>query len=149
MLFDKYFSSIINHDISRFYFSDEEKTAPVRPIYEKKDRENKENYRPVSIFNGFSKLCERFISMLHIIQTFLSNFVSAYRKHDIANYKLISLLENWKKNLDNNKIVDAVFMDLSKAFDCMPHDLLIAKMEAYGFCEDFLTISYSYLKHWK
>ena len=53
---------------------------------------------------------------------------------------------HWKKNLDNNKIVDAAFMDLSKAFHCITHDLLIAKMGVYGFSEGFLTISYSYLK---
>ena len=40
-------------------------------------------------------------------------------------------------------------MDLLKAFDCIPHDLLIAKMEAYCFSEDFLTFLYSHLKRWK
>ena len=40
-------------------------------------------------------------------------------------------MENWKKKLNKNKIVGAVFMDLSKVFDCIPFDLLIAKMEAY------------------
>ena len=74
--------------------------------------------------------------MLPIIQTFLSNFVSANRKH-------YSLIENWKSNLDNNKIVGAVFMDLSKAFDCIPHDLLISKIDTYSFSEDFLTFLYS------
>ena len=100
-------------------------------------------------FQVYEKLI--YDSMLPIIQTFLSNFVSAYRKHYRANHVLIiiSLIENWKKSLDNNKIVDAVFMDLSKAFDCMPHDLLIAKTEAYGFREDFLTFLYSYLKRRK
>ena len=96
----------------------------------------------MSILNGFSKVYERFIndSMLPIKQTFLSSFVSADRKHFSANQVLISLIENWEKNLDNNKIVGAVFIDLSKAFDCIPHDLLIiAKMEAYGFSEDVLT----------
>ena len=77
----------------------------------------------MSILNGFSKVYETFIndSMVPIIQTFLSNFVSAYRKHHKANHVLISLRENWKKSLDNNKIAGAVFMDLSKAFNCIPH----------------------------
>ena len=77
--------------------------------------------------------------MLPIIQTFLPNFVSAYRKHYNANRVLISLIKNWKKNLANNKIVGAVFMDLEKAFDYITHDILIAKMEAYGFSGNFLT----------
>ena len=81
--------------------------------------------------------------MVPIIETFLPNFVSAYRKHHRANQALITLRENWKKSLDNNIIAGAVFMDLSKAFDWIPHDLLIAKMEAYGFSEDFLTFLYS------
>ena len=149
---DKYLTSIINHDISRSYFSDGVKNALVRPIFKKKDRQNKENYRPVSILIGFSKVYERFIndSMLPIIQTFLSNFVVlAHRKHYGANHVLISLIENWKKNLDNNKVAGAVFMNLSNAFDCIPHDLLVAKMEAHGFSESFLTFLYSYLKRWK
>ena len=80
--------------------------------------------------------------MLSIIQI----FVSAYRKHYSANNVLISLIENWKKNVGKNKIVGAVFMDLSKAFDCISHDLLITEMEAYDFNEYFLTFLHSYLK---
>ena len=78
---DEYLTSITNHNIWRSYFSDGAKNALVRPIYKKKDRQNKDHYRPVSILNGFSKVYERFIndSMLPIIETFLSN-VSAYRK---------------------------------------------------------------------
>ena len=89
---DKYLTSIIDHDISRSYFSDGAKNALVRPICKKKARRNKE-HRPVSILNGFSKIYERFIngSMLHLTQTFLSNFVSAYGKHYSANHVLISL----------------------------------------------------------
>ena len=76
----------------------------------------------------------------------LSEFVSAYRKHYSSQHVLIRLLEEWRQNLDQNFIVGAVLMDLSKAFDCIPHDLLIAKLHAYGFSKQSLTYIYSYLK---
>ena len=62
---------------------------------------------------------------------------------------MIRLIENWKQSLDNKKSVGAVLMDLSKAFDCIPHDLLIAKLEAYGINNRTLVLFYSYLKRRK
>ena len=56
------------------------------------------------------------------------------------------LIESWRSKLDNDYILGAVLMDLSKAFDCIPHDLLIAKLYAYGFDENSLALIYSYLK---
>ena len=51
-----------------------------------------------------------------------------------------------EKNLDNNYFIGAVLMDLSKAFDCIPHDLLIAKLAAHGFDKKMVCYIYSYLK---
>ena len=51
-----------------------------------------------------------------------------------------------EKQLDSSNVVGAVLMDLSKAFDCIPHDLLIAKVRAYGFDISALRFIYSYLK---
>ena len=79
----------------------------------------------------------------------LSNFIAAYRKTYSSSHVLIRLIENWKKHLDNKKIVGTVLMDLSKAFDCIPHDLLIAKLHAYGFNKKTFTFLYSYLKRRK
>ena len=54
--------------------------------------------------------------------------------------------EKWKENFDNNFIVGAVLTDLSKAFDRKSHDLLIAKLSAYGLNSDSLCYIYYYLK---
>ena len=55
------------------------------------------------------------------------------------------MIETWRKYLDENKIVGAIDMDLSKAFDCLPHDLLLAKLEAYGLDTKALKLMLSYL----
>ena len=67
------------------------------------------------------------------MDTFLSKFISAYQKSYSSNKALIRLLESWKISVDQKKFVGPVLTDLSKAFDSTPHDLLIAKMHAYGF----------------
>ena len=59
------------------------------------------------------------------------------------------LIEHWKKALDENFVAGTVLMDLSNAFDCIPHDLLIAKLHAYGFSQKRVTFIYSYLKRRK
>ena len=58
---------------------------------------------------------------------------------------VVCLLESWRGHLDNKEFVGTVLMDLSKAFDCLPHDLLIAKLEAYGFSNSSLLLIYDYL----
>ena len=55
------------------------------------------------------------------------------------------MIEKWRKSLDNGDIFGAVLTDLSKAFDCLPHDLIIAKLKAYGFDEPSLKLIHSYL----
>ena len=76
-------------------------------------------------------------------------FISAYRQAYRSNDVLIRLIENWKQSLYKNKFVGAVKMDLFKASDSIPPELLIAKMHTYGFDIISLTFFYSYLKHGK
>ena len=76
----------------------------------------------------------------------MSKFLSAYRKNVSCQNVLLRLIKQWRENLDNNKPVGAVLMDLSKAFDCLPHDLLIAKLAAYGFDRNTLKLFHSCLK---
>ena len=62
---------------------------------------------------------------------------------------LIRLLEEWRQHSDNNNVVRGVFMDLSKAVDCVQQDLLIAKLTAYSVDENLLMYLYSYLSNRK
>ena len=80
------------------------------------------------------------------VEKTLSVFIAAYRKAYGTQHVLVRMLEDWKTKLDNDFTVGAILMDLSKAFDCIPHDLLIAKLHAYGFNENSLVFIYSYLK---
>ena len=83
------------------------------------------------------------------VTNFLSDFISAYRKGYSTNPVLLRLIENRKAALDSNLFTGAVLMDLLKAFDCILHDLLIAKLYAYGFSFETLTFLNSYLRNRK
>ena len=66
-----------------------------------------------------------------------------------SDYALIKLIEACRKCLDGKGIMGIVLMDLSKAYDCLPHDLLIAKLAAYGFGTGSLNLLHSYLSNRK
>ena len=66
-----------------------------------------------------------------------------------TNHVLIRLIEDWRHALDENLLTEAVLMDLLKVLDCIPRDLFIAKLQAYGLYFDTVTFLHNYLKHWK
>ena len=108
---------------------------------------DKTNYRPVSTLPSISKIYERLLySQIEIfIENKLSHNQCGFRKGYSAQYCLIKMLEKWKSALDNNNHTGALLADLSKAFDCINHDLMIAKLEANGFEYKALKLIYSYL----
>ena len=80
-------------------------------------------------------------------KSFLSKYQCGFRKGFSAQHCLVSMLEKWKSATDNKKSFGALLTDLSKAFDCLSHDLLIAKLNAYGFNMSALRFVHSYLKN--
>ena len=133
--------------IRKHTFPSNLKLADITPIFKKLDRVYKKNYRPVSILPTISKVFERILKnqMEEKVDTFLSPFLCGYRKDFCVEYALVYMIEKWKKALDRGGVAGGVLMDLSKAFDTINHELLIAKMEAYGFHKDSLEIMLSYL----
>ena len=115
------------------------------------DKNSVLNYRPVSIFPTFPKIFGKVIKdyLMKSMDKFFSPYLSAYRASYSTQHVLLPLIEEWKTNLDKNFAVDAFLMDLFIAFDCIPHDFLIAKIAAYGFEEKtlylFILYIYSYL----
>ena len=85
----------------------------------------------------------------YTVKTFLSNFIPVYRKSCSLNHIRIRFIESWKLKVRFIKFIGVVLKGLSKTFYCIPHDLLMAKMRAYGFSDDCLTFFYSYLKRSK
>ena len=69
-----------------------------------------------------------------------------YRKHYGTQHMLIHLPEEHRANLDQDKIIGTILLDLRRAFDCTPQELLIAELSTYGFDRKALKLIYSYLK---
>ena len=74
------------------------------------------------------------------IVSFLSPYLCGYRKVFNTQHALLTLVENWRKSLDNKGFCGAILMYLSKAFDALNHDLF-AKLHAYGFQHDAFKTS--------
>ena len=123
------------------------KLPDITPVYKKGSKNSKENYRPVSILPNISKIYERclFKPISNYFENIFSKFQCGFRQGLSAQYCLISMIEKWKKSVDKGKTFAALLTDLSKAFDCLPHDLIIAKLNAYGFSLSAARLMQSYL----
>ena len=83
------------------------------------------------------------------IDKFLSPFLCGFRKGFSTQHCLMRFISLWQKSMDNGILGSALLTDLSKAFDCLNHELLIAKLEAYGFSNSALHYIYNYLSNRK
>ena len=149
--FAKYICDDINTLIRSSKFHNELKEADIVPVHKKKSKFSKENYRPISILPNISKVYERCLydQISNFFEDVFSKYQCGFRKGYSAQHCLLVMIEKWKKIVDHGGVFGALLTDLSKAFDCIPHDLFIAKLEAYGFQTDALNLVYDYLSNRK
>ena len=110
------------------------KHADITPLHKKGKKDIKGNYRPVSFLPNLSEIFEKcmFEQMLQFFENIFLKYQCGFRKVFSTQQCLLVLLENWKRSVDNS-MFGSLLTDLSKAFDCLGHELLIAKLNAYGF----------------
>ena len=124
-------------------FPDLLKYAEMAALFKKLDRLCKENYRPVSILTALSKIyCRQLTSYFDRI---FSKYLSGFRQKYSCQSTLHRMIEEWKLALDNGNMVGSIAIDLSRAFDSLPHGLLLAKLFAYGVNIESCKLITSYL----
>ena len=150
-VFARYFHKNINFCIENSIFPSDLKVADVTPAFKKKSKTSKDNNRTFSILPNISKIYE--ICLYNQMQTYFDNILSKYqcgfRKGFNAQHCLVSMIEKYKESMNNGGAFGALMTGLSKAFDCLHHELLIAKLDAYGFIIKSVKLIQIYLSNRK
>ena len=126
-------SRTFNFCIDNISFQNSLKQAGIAHVHKKDDTNDKNNFSPVSILSSLSKA----LSSVCLIKSMLTLIVFFLRYNAVlkktAVLSIIAMIKKCRRNLDKGGICGALFMDVSKTFDCLVHDFLLARLEAYGW----------------
>ena len=117
------------------------KQAEIIHVFKTEEKLDKSNYRAVSFLPVISKIYERLVydQVYKYFDHIFSKFQCGFRKGFNTQNRLLSMTEDWTESLDQGSHYGALLTDLSKAFDCIMYELLIAKLQAYGLVNDSLN----------
>ena len=140
-------TNILNTSIEQGCYPNAWKMRQVTALFKKDEEFNKANYRSVTVLPVFNNICERLLAtqLGEFYNAILSDFISSYRKFYSCETALLRLTEDWRRMRDMGELVAVVSMDLSKAFNVIQHDLLLAKLKAYGVGEGSCALLKDYL----
>ena len=128
--------NIINISLEMGTFPEKLKLAKIIPIFKAADSGLYKNYRPISLLFNFTKFFEKVMHnrLLEFAQRFeiLYYYQFRFRKNHSTELALIHLVDKIASSIDQNKVITGVFLDLSKAFDTIDHQILFYKLERYG-----------------
>ena len=142
-------SLLVNQAFNTGVFPSKLKLAKVIPLFKKGDKTSIENYRPISLLPCMSKVLENIIN-IQLYDYFQSNnllYKSQYgfRKHHSTEFASLELVDTIQQQLDLKLDPFAVFLDMSKAFDTLDHEILMQKLSFYGVQNTSLNLLKSYL----
>lgn len=140
---------VCNLSLAQGLFPRAMKTSKVIPLHKKGSKHKPENYRPISLVSTFSKLIEKII-LARISVHLQSNNLSLSGQHGFTPKKststaLVDLVEYMVDRMEEGESVVGFFLDLSKAFDCLDHAMVLTKLEHLGFRDTALSWFKSYL----
>ena len=142
-------TKLFNLSISTGMFPNKWKVSSVVPIPKSADKRNPGNYRPISLLPVLSKLLERHIFSLlskHLDQSHpISDSQWGFQAGKSTTTALLETTNNWFQLLESGREVGAVFFDFRKAFDSVPHRLLLRKLEDINLHPLLLRWIHSYL----
>jgi hypothetical protein len=142
---------IFNKILQTGIFPNRLKFLEVKPLYKKGDIAEFSNYRPISLLPTFSKITEKIIykrPYLHLNENnVLVTEKFGFREKSSTEMATHILLNNILSSLDKKKCVGGLFCDLQKAFDCVNHNILLAKTEFYGISGIVNKLMRSYLEN--
>ncbi len=129
-------SMLFNKSFEESVLPPDWKNSHVTPIFKKGPRNQCSNYRPVSLTAIVCKLCEsivRDVIMDHLIKNnLLSDCQHGFIPGRSCVTQLLTMLDMWTRILDDYGTIDVAYLDFCKAFDVVPHERLLRKIEGYG-----------------
>jgi len=124
-------------------------TANVVPVFKREDKSMVKNYRPISLTSLVVKTMERIIysNLLSALESHgrISSCQYGFRKSCSASHLLVQVVHDWAKALDSRNSSHCLFLDFAKAFDSVPHQRLLLKLQCLGIRGDLLNWFRSYL----
>ena len=130
-------------------FPDALKIERIAPVFKSGDKNDVKNYRPISLLPALSKILEKLMLNRLIVflnkHNVLNKHQHGFRQNFFTNTALADVLDYITSKLDKKLSVLALFVDISKVFDSLNHNILLAKLEHYGVRSVILNWFNSYL----